>query len=73
MVRIVQEAVNNALKHAHPRTLTIRAGLLEGCKETAYLSVIDDGCGTQAAQSESRGSGRGLKNLARRAELMRCV
>lgn len=70
VVRIVQEAVNNALKHAHPRTVTIRAGLLEGCKETAYLSVIDDGCGTQGAQAASEGSRRGLKNMVRRAELM---
>ena len=70
VVRIVQEAVNNALKHAHPHTLTIRAGLLQGCKETAYLSVTDDGCGRRAAQSESQGSGRGINNMTRRAELM---
>lgn len=69
-IRIAQEAVNNALKHARPRTLTIRAGLLEDGSGAAYLSVTDDGFGLSIAQKETQGSGCGLKNMARRAELM---
>lgn len=69
-VRIVQEAVNNALKHAKPHTLTVSAGLMDDGSAAAYLAVSDDGSGMQAALCQTRGSGAGLKNMARRAELM---
>ncbi|HEX5748834.1 MAG TPA: sensor histidine kinase [Archangium sp.] len=61
VVRIVQEAVRNAVRHAHPRTVTVR---LSGHEELRVV-VEDDGCGLPEGALE-RSSG-GLRNLRHRA------
>lgn len=61
LFRIMQEAVTNALKHAGAKTLTIT--LARDGDGAIALHIADDGAGT--AQS---GAGRGLGNMARRAE-----
>lgn len=42
LYHIAQEAVNNALKHGHPRRIAI---CLEGGSEGSFLSIDDDGVG----------------------------
>lgn len=60
VLRIVQEAITNVLKHAQATTITVRTGVTDG---RAWLSVGDDGRGFVPAHAE----GRGLVNMRRRA------
>ena len=69
VLNVVREAVSNALRHAGARRIDIR---LEpqppqgnGCRQWT-LEVVDDGRGFDQ-QREQNGNGRGLKNLAARA------
>jgi signal transduction histidine kinase len=64
LLRIAQEAVMNAVRHAHPRT--IRVVLLE---EPAHwmLSVIDDGRGMAELPELYAQRGFGLANMRERA------
>lgn len=63
LLRILQEAVSNACRHAQPRHLQIRARASAGALQ---LSVRDDGVGI----AHSARSGRGLASMrARAAEL----
>lgn len=63
VMRIVQEAITNALKHARPSTIRIHARLAE---TTLQLVVEDDGCGF----STHTPGGRGLANIRQRASLI---
>src|SRR5262249_8111802 len=68
VLRVFQEAVTNALRHARATTLVVRTGE-EGDpdgRRHVFVEVADDGCGFEAAQ-DSRGGGRGLRNMMRRA------
>jgi signal transduction histidine kinase len=62
VLRIVQEALNNAVKHASPRTITISVKRRD---ELAVIAVADDGIGFNAEQPER--TGRGLASMRRRA------
>jgi len=68
---IVEEAVNNARKHANAPTISIRLGQLE--PGIALLEIADDGIGfdVQAVDTayDQRGS-LGMVNLRERAELV---
>lgn len=59
-IRILQEAIANAIKHAQSRAIDIDCVLAEGILR---LTVRDDGIGL----TEKPRQGRGLANLARRA------
>ncbi len=59
--RILQEAVNNVLRHAEARHLTITAALENG---HIVITVQDDGCGGIAM----RPHGYGLQTMQKRAE-----
>jgi signal transduction histidine kinase len=63
--RILQESIQNAIKHAHARTLWIeaRAGAA-GSPPAVELSVRDDGVGLRANARR----GRGLGNMRHRAQ-----
>jgi signal transduction histidine kinase len=63
LLRIAQEAVSNAVRHAHPSL--VRIVLTE---EAAHweLAVIDDGVGMGSERSES--AGFGLENMQERAK-----
>jgi signal transduction histidine kinase len=66
VLRIVQEAVTNTLKHAGASQLRIAARVEEGEAEPEIAIVIaDDGRGFDPAGA---GRGRGLRNLRYRAE-----
>ncbi len=70
--RIAQEALNNAIKHAHARQVVIR---LDSSKlKGLCLSVKDDGIGfipgTGAAKGESEEGGFGMRTMRERAEVL---
>lgn len=62
ILRMLQEAVGNALRHGRARTLWIDA---HAKPDGVHLSVRDDGSGFDPEQARA---GRGLKNLRRRAQ-----
>lgn len=62
ILRMLQEAVGNALRHGRARTLWIEA---RAQPDGVHLSVRDDGIGFDPAQARP---GRGLQNLRRRSE-----
>lgn len=62
--RIVQEQLNNIMKHADAKEISIT---LSHSNDALELEVIDDGRGFTASKSPSKGLG--LKNIYNRAEL----
>lgn len=62
ILRILQEAFTNIIKHAQAKTITVKTGV-DG--EAVYLSVVDDGQGFSGQRE-----GRGLSNMRRRARLL---
>lgn len=66
VLRILQEALNNALQHASPSTICIALAPVPGGCE---LRVADDGTGIGATRSAKPGSsgGRGIDSMQRRA------
>jgi signal transduction histidine kinase len=60
LYRIVQEAVNNVIKHAAAREVTIR---LQMCS----VEVIDDGAGFVASELMPQRGHMGLASMAERA------
>ena len=61
VIRIVQEALTNILRHAGARRVELLAWADE---QAVHLQVIDNGCGMPAASSAM---GRGLGNMRSRA------
>lgn len=64
LLRIGQEAVSNAVRHAHPET--IRMALHYGADATV-LTVEDDGCGFDVAAAEGITDHWGLTTMRERA------
>lgn len=64
-MRMLQETMTNAMRHADARHLEVSLQWMES-KRVLCLQVQDDGKGLTAAQS----SGRGLANMARRASAL---
>lgn len=63
--RILQEALNNAAKHASPGRVCVELRLRAG---GAVLSVTDDGAGFETpAAAARRPGGRGLTGMSERA------
>jgi signal transduction histidine kinase len=64
LLRIAQEAVSNAVRHAQPHNVQIALGA-----ETGFLrlSVTDDGCGMQELPEQYAQQGFGLTNMRERA------
>lgn len=66
IVRIVQEAVNNAVRHGSAKTITVRARVAADAVE---LSIADDGTGFDAARPRPAGAAhRGLNAMHMRAQ-----
>jgi PAS domain S-box-containing protein len=65
LYRIVQEAVNNALRHAHPRRIIISLDVEDG---RCILTVRDDGAGMAAP--EGPGNGMGINLMQYRAKII---
>jgi signal transduction histidine kinase len=64
LLRIAQEAVSNALRHAQPRQLRIA---LKAEPEILHLSIADDGIGMQGLPEQHAQQGFGLSNMQERA------
>ncbi len=65
LYRIAQEAVNNAMKHGHARSIVIR---LERTLDGVLLTIRDDGVGLP--EPRLRGQGLGLRIMAYRASMI---
>ncbi|MCX7633638.1 MAG: PAS domain-containing sensor histidine kinase [Turneriella sp.] len=65
--RIAQEAIQNAIKHAHAKN--IRINLVQNGEEIV-LRITDDGCGFDPAKVKS---GQGLVTMAERAAIIPAV
>lgn len=61
IMRILQEAITNVLKHSGARTLTVTTGTSEN---TVFVEVRDDGIG----MGDATNTGHGLRNMRCRAE-----
>jgi signal transduction histidine kinase len=62
ILRILQEAFSNIVKHARAKTITVQTGFTE---EYVFIKVADDGCGFTAGRE-----GRGLVNMRNRAQAL---
>jgi signal transduction histidine kinase len=68
LLRIAQEAIANAIKHARPRRIEVQL-VFEAA--TVALSVRDDGCGFDASQPPAARNGHfGLTGMLERAKAM---
>lgn len=63
LYRVVMEMVNNAVKHAKARKISI---LIDFAPAKTNLSIIDDGKGMDLSASKTNSSGLGLKNIESR-------
>lgn len=70
VLRVLQEAVTNVLKHAHAKVIRVRTGQAIDAEGRAcvWIEIADDGCGLRDDAAAPRGGGgRGLRNMRRRA------
>ncbi|HMO34204.1 MAG TPA: ATP-binding protein [Lacibacter sp.] len=65
LVRIVQEAVSNSIKHASPSTITVSCKPRNGKWQ---VSIEDDGKGFDYTAVKERERGNGLNNIEQRSE-----
>ncbi len=65
--RIVQEQINNILKHAKAKNITIT---IEESVDRILFSIIDDGTGFNIAKTKP---GIGITNIKSRCELYNCI
>lgn len=68
IMRVLQEAVANSVKHARARNVGVQAVLDQSPPGGLVLLVRDDGQGLPTAHATGPGSGRGLRNMRQRAE-----
>jgi signal transduction histidine kinase len=62
LIRVIQEAVSNCIKHGHAQEARVSLKML---KRGVRLSVRDNGCGFN--QDSAKRTGHGLANMAARA------
>lgn len=71
VMRVLQEAVANAVKHAQAHHVTVLAWLEPSSddpgSESLVLEILDDGLGMPATDPAAAGTGRGLRHMAQRA------
>lgn len=68
VLRILQEAITNVVRHAGARTITVSTGTTtdgDGRDATVFLTIADDGRGFDTTSTPG---GRGLANMRRRAD-----
>jgi signal transduction histidine kinase len=68
LLRVIQEAVTNAVRHARPRRVEVSVkcpdtGERQGRKGRLHVCIRDDGCGLPPGRS----GGRGIQNMHTRA------
>jgi signal transduction histidine kinase len=70
LLRIAQEAIGNALRHAQPTEIKVS---LRGNPSNLLLRVTDNGSGLTRAQLVSEGQGFGFANMRARAKNLGAV
>ena len=65
ILRVLQEALTNAVKHAGATLITVSSEV-DRVRNVAFIRVMDNGRGFQSVENSR--SGRGLGNMRRRAE-----
>lgn len=65
--RIIQEIINNIVKHANARLVECK---MERMSEGARITITDDGRGFDTAVLDKPGSGLGISNMFERAKLI---
>lgn len=63
LVRVIQEAVSNCIKHGRASEARVSLKML---KQGVRLTIRDNGCGFK--QDADKGTGHGLRNMAARAQ-----
>lgn len=64
LYRVCQEAINNALRHAHPSEVNV---LLTKHSHAIQMQILDDGCGFVLSQQDKfNGHSLGLMNMKER-------
>lgn len=66
--RIIQEVLNNTLKHAHATIVTIR---MSNYPNTLELSIIDNGIGFDKRGLKKTAKQLGLRNIMARADILK--
>lgn len=69
LLRISQEALSNAMRHARASTLEVTCRYLAS-NQCLLLEICDDGCGIRASVAQRHPIGRGLAGMRQRAEAM---
>lgn len=64
LMRIVQEAINNVVKHSSAQAVMLRTGYLEQ-EQQVFIEIVDDGSGFNSEDENQ--SCRGLANMSYRA------
>ena len=72
VMRIVQEATNNAIRHSGARHLHIHTQWHESSRQLT-LQVQDDGHGVEPSDAHEKRTGRGLSNMRTRAQAIKGV
>ena len=68
VIRILQEAITNSLKHSGAKTLRIRTGESEQAGQPGvWIEIADDGSGFHSEFPALKNGGRGLVNMRARA------
>jgi signal transduction histidine kinase len=67
ILRILHEALTNAVRHGAARQIVVR---LAGGRSESHLTIADDGCGFDVAAAVRAGRGLGLISMGERAEML---
>jgi signal transduction histidine kinase len=67
LLRILHEALTNAVRHGAARQISVR---LSGPRGRSHLTIADDGCGFDVAAAARAGKGLGLISMGERAEIL---
>jgi signal transduction histidine kinase/ligand-binding sensor domain-containing protein len=70
LLRIAQEAVNNASRHANANRILVT---LDYTKKAVVLTVSDDGCGFNTEMNQNQPEQWGLKHIQERAHQIRAT
>jgi signal transduction histidine kinase len=68
VMRVLQEAVTNTVKHAQAKRVSVRAWIDTATDGALALEVGDNGCGLPCDQPGAQG--RGLRHMAQRAQAL---
>jgi signal transduction histidine kinase len=67
LFRIVQETVNNIIKHAKASAIDI---VIEGEMEISKITITDNGAGFDTTLLDNKSSGLGIRNMSSRAAMI---